>query len=450
MAVTAFRKVLIANRGAVAARVIRALDALGMRSVAIYSEADAAAPYLAAAGEAVCVGPAPARESYLDGRRIVAAAKACGADAVHPGYGFLSENAGFARSVEAAGMSFIGPSPHWIDTMGHKTGARTLMQAHGMPVAAGSGLIDAGTDIAAVARGVGFPVLVKPAAGGGGIGMIVAADEAGLLKAVDRARSMAARSFGNAQIYLERYLSRPRHIEFQVLGDRHGAVRHLFERDCSLQRRHQKVVEEAPAPALPRKPLDEMADVVTRILAGIGYDNLGTIEMLRGQDGTFSFLEMNTRLQVEHAVTEMVTGIDLVQAQIRSAMGERLADILPDVIPLTGHAVEARIYAEDPATFMPSPGRLDRFRPCPTDSGLRVETGYAEGGEVTPFYDPMLAKVIAHGPTRDEALGRLASALDSFEVAGVKTNIPFVLRALAHDGFRQGSVHTGLATEIAA
>ncbi|WP_375460047.1 acetyl/propionyl/methylcrotonyl-CoA carboxylase subunit alpha [uncultured Enterovirga sp.] len=445
-----FDKVLVANRGAAAARVIRALNELGIASVAIYSEADSGAPYLAAASEAHCVGPPPARESYLDQARILAVAAATGAGAIHPGYGFLSENAAFARGVEAAGLVFIGPSPRWIEAMGEKTEARALMGRHGLPVAAGSGLLDPSTDVEAAARAIGFPVLVKPAAGGGGIGMIVARDEAGLGKAVARARSMATRSFGNGHLYLERYLDRPRHIEFQVLGDRHGAVRHLFERDCSLQRRHQKVVEEAPAPGLTRTELDGMAETVTRVLAAIGYDNIGTVEMLRAEEGGFAFLEMNTRLQVEHAVTEMVTGLDLVKGQIRSAAGEVLADILPAEIRLDGHAVEARIYAEDPDTFMPSPGPLRRFRLCEPVQGIRVETGYAEGGEVTPFYDPMLAKVIAHAPTRAEALDRLADALAAIEIEGVRTNISFCLKALRHAGFRQGAVHTGLAGEIAA
>ena len=444
-----FHKVLVANRGAAASRIIRALGELDIASVAIFSEADAKAPYLQAATQAFGIGAPPARESYLRADKIIAIARESGADAIHPGYGFLSENAAFARAVADAGMTFIGPSPRWIEAMGHKTEARDLMRRHGMPVAAGSELLHEGGDIAAVARQIGYPVLVKPALGGGGIGMIVAQDEASLSRGVERARSLATRSFGNGQVYLERYLARPRHIEFQLLADRYGTARHLFERDCSLQRRHQKVVEEAPAPALPRDPLRAIADVATGILAELGYDNIGTVEMLRADDGSFSFLEMNTRLQVEHAVTEMVTGIDIVKAQIRLAAGTAISDVLPKTIALDGHAVEARIYAEDPQSFMPSPGRLEHFRPCSPKPGLRVETGYAAGCEVTPFYDPMLAKVIAHGATRDEALDTLATALADFEVQGVKTNIPFILRALRHGPFRAGAIHTGLATEIA-
>ena len=316
-------------------------------------------------------------------------------------------------------------------------------------MAAGSAVLgDDPAQAAAAAEAIGYPVLVKPAGGGGGIGMLAAADPAALHRAMERARSAASRSFGDAAIYLERLLERPRHIEFQVLGDRHGAVRALFERDCSVQRRHQKVLEESPAPGVPRAELDAMAALVAGVLQDLGYDNIGTVEMLRAADGGFSFLEVNTRLQVEHAVTEMVTGVDLVAAMIRSAAGERLADILPGTVAQTGHAVEARVCAEDPKTFLPSPGPLTRFRPPAERAGLRVETGYAEGAVVTPFYDPLLAKVIAHAPTRDAALDGLAEALAGFEVAGVKTNLPFLQRVIGDGAFRAGVVHTGLAGEL--
>ncbi len=445
-----FGTVLVANRGAVARRVIRACRALGVRSVAVYSEADAGLPYLAEADEAHLVGPAPPRESYLDPDRLLRLAAERGVDAVHPGYGFLSENAGFAARVAAAGMVFIGPGAALIGQMGEKTRARALMAGRGLPVAAGSAVLgDDPATAAAAAEAIGYPVLVKPAGGGGGIGMLAAADPAALQRAVERARSAAARSFGNAAIYLERLLERPRHIEFQVLGDRHGAVRALFERDCSVQRRHQKVLEESPAPGVPRAELDAMAAKVAGVLQDLGYDNIGTVEMLRAADGTFSFLEVNTRLQVEHAVTEMVTGVDLVAAMIRSAAGERLGAILPEVVALDGHAVEARVYAEDPKTFFPSTGPLTRFRPPGERAGLRVETGYAEGAVVTPFYDPLLAKVIVHAPTRDAALDGLAEALAGFEVAGVKTNLPFLQRVIGDGAFRTGAVHTGLVGEVA-
>jgi acetyl-CoA carboxylase biotin carboxylase subunit len=440
------RRVLIANRGAVAARVIRAVHALGLCAIAVYSDADRDLPYLAAADEALRLGPPPPRESYLDQDRLLAVARAAGADAVHPGYGFLSENAGFARRVIAAGMIFIGPSPALIDMMGEKTQARALMGARGLPLARGSGVLADGDAAVAAAAEIGFPVLVKPAGGGGGIGMLAAHDEAGLRTAVERARTMAARSFGDGAVYLEKLIERPRHVEFQMLGDRHGGILSLFERDCSVQRRHQKVIEEAPAPGLSRFVVEGLASRVAAVLADLHYDSIGTVEMLLGADGAFSFLEMNTRLQVEHAVTEMVTGVDLVAAQIRVADGARVGDVVGDVT-LNGHAIEARVYAEDPRTFYPSPGVLRRFAPPAARADLRVETGYAEGCTVTPFYDPMLAKVIAHAPTRDAAIGVLGEALAGFAIEGVKTNIPFVQRMLADPAFRAGDVHTGLATQ---
>lgn len=442
-----FRKVLVANRSAVAARVIRTLNRMGIASVAVYSEADAGAPYLASASEAHCIGPPAARESYLDGAKIVELANARGVDAIHPGYGFLSENAAFARQVQQAGIAFIGPRGDLIDLMGHKTRARELMARYGMPMNRGSGVLPADVDaIVEAAERIGFPVLVKPAAGGGGIGMIAARDAKQLAAAVTQAQSMAARAFGNGELYLERLIERPRHIEIQLLGDRAGHVRHIHERDCSVQRRHQKVIEEAPAPGIARGAIAALADRVAGMMAEIGYDNIGTVEMLMGADGTFHFLEMNTRLQVEHGVTEEITGIDLVEAQIRAAAGERLEAILPSAVEMAGHAVQARVYAEDPVRFFPSPGPLKTFR-APEADNVRVETGYAQGGVVTPFYDPLLAKVIARGPTRAEAIARLDAALGAFVIEGLKTNIPALLRTLRHDPFRAGDVHTGLFPE---
>ncbi len=445
-----FNKVVVANRGAVAARVLRALAEMGIRSVAVYSEADAGAPYLEMAGETFAIGPAAPWESYLNEDAHLEVIRKSRADALHPGYGFLSENAGFAQKVTDAGARFIGPSPRWIDAMGHKTRARELAASHGMPVARGSGVLPADPDgVLAAAREIGFPVLVKPAGGGGGIGMLPAQDEAELVAAVERSRSMAARGFGNAEVYLERLVERPRHVEFQVLGDQHGAAAHLFERDCSTQRRNQKVIEEAPAPGIAREKAVAMADQVAKIMREIGYDNIGTVEMLMGADGAFSFLEMNTRLQVEHGVTEEVTGVDLVRAQIRSAAGEKLADMLPARIEVKGHAIQARVYAEDPKNFFPSPGKLKVFRP-PLGGNVRVETGYAEGREVTPHYDPMIAKVIAHAATREEAIAKLAEALEAFEIQGVKHNIPAVLAVLRSEPFRAGRVHTGIIPEVLA
>jgi acetyl-CoA carboxylase biotin carboxylase subunit len=443
-----FNKVIVANRGAVAARVLRALNEMRIHSVAVYSEADAGAPYLAMASETYAIGPAPARESYLNHDVIVDVARRARADGLHPGYGFLSENPEFAQRVIDAGVCFIGPSPKWIAAMGHKTKARELAASHGMPMSQGSEVLPADSDaIVAAARKIGFPVLVKPAGGGGGIGMLPAKNETELVGAVERSRSMASRGFGNAEVYLERLLEKPRHIEFQVLADRHGNAMHLYERDCSVQRRNQKVIEEAPAPAVSRNELERVADNVARIMRELGYDNIGTVEMLRGADGSFNFLEMNTRLQVEHGVTEEVTGVDLVHAQIRSAAGEPLSAIVPGEIELRGYAIQARVYAEDPKNFFPSPGRLAVFRP-PVDQRVRVETGYAEGRDVTPHYDPLLAKVIVHAETREAAIERLASALESFEIQGVKNNIPAVLAILRSDQFRAGEVHTGLIPEV--
>jgi acetyl-CoA carboxylase biotin carboxylase subunit len=443
-----FNKVMVANRGAVAARVLRALRSLGIRSVAVYSEADADAPYLEQADEAYLLGPAPARQSYMNVESIVRVLRHTGADGLHPGYGFLSENAEFARRVESAGCRFIGPAPHWLDAMGHKTRARDLAQQHGLPVGRGSPVLSAGSaDLMEHAASVGFPLLVKPAGGGGGIGMIVARQPGEVVPAVERASSLALRGFGNADVFFERYLDRPRHIEFQLLGDQHGVVRHLFDRDCSVQRRHQKVIEEAPAPMTDRRAVEATAEQLAGVFGTLGYDNLGTVEMLMGGDGTFHFLEMNTRLQVEHGVTEEVTGVDLVAAQIRAAAGERLSDILPDRLTTGGHAIQARIYAEDPKRFLPSPGRLIRFRP-PRGSGIRIESGTSEGAHISTHYDPMLAKVIAHASTRMQAIAKLREALQAFEIEGVKTNLPVLDLVLGSEAFACGAVHTGLLAEL--
>jgi len=444
-----FRKVLVANRGTAAIRIIRALDALGIAAVAVYSDADRDLPYLVRASEAHPIGPGPARDSYLDQEKLLEIAHRSGADAVHPGYGFLAENAAFAHRVRDAGLAFIGPSPRHIETMGEKTAARALVAREGMPLARGSAMLGEDATVAErAASEIGYPVLIKPAAGGGGIGMIAARDAAELHKGLDRARSLALRSFGRAEVYLEKLIDRPRHIEIQILADQHGAVRHLFERDCSLQRRHQKIVEEAIAPGITRTEIEAIAARTVAVLQALGYDNIGTVELLRGADGAFSFLEVNTRLQVEHAVTEMLLGVDLVAAQIRAAAGEHLDDILPATLAPRGHVIEARVYAEDPKTFFPSPGLLTRFRPPAESQHLRVDTGYAEGCTVTPFYDPMLAKVIAFAPDRSTAITRLAEALSTFEIEGPKSNIPFLLQALADQRFRAGAVHTGLVAEI--
>jgi len=438
------KRVIVANRGAVARRVIRALRGLGIESVAVYSEADRDLPYLSEADLAVPIGASPAAQSYLNQETLLRVARECDADALHPGYGFLSENAAFADAVEQAGLVFVGPSPRWIRMLGHKTQARDAMRALGMPMAPSSAVL--GDDLAALRRAaedLGYPVLIKPASGGGGIGMLALEGPQDAEAQWARARQIAERSFGGSDLYLEKLLRDPRHVEFQFLADRHGQVRCLYERDCSIQRRHQKVLEEAPAPALPRAAVEAMGARLEAMLAGMGYDVIGTVEMLYTPDSGFSFLEINTRLQVEHAVTEAVTGVDLVTAQLRLAAGERMQDVLPAVPPLNGHAIEARVYAEDPVRFLPSPGPLRVFQP-PEMPGVRIETGYAEGCRVSSHYDPMLAKVIAHAATREAALDLLAAALVQFRVEGVKTNIPFVRRVLEDPVFRAGQVSTGL------
>lgn len=443
-----FESILIANRGAVAARIIRACKALGVRSIAVYSEADAANPYLAEADEAHEIGPGPAASSYLDQERLLAVAAQAKAEAVHPGYGFLSENADFADKVIAAGLHFVGPSPRFIRAMGHKTRARDLAASYGLPVAPGTQVVgDSADALKEAARAIGYPLMVKPAGGGGGIGMLPVHDEAQLEAAVERSRSMAQRGFANAEIYLERLMRAPRHIEFQVVGDRQGNVRHVFERDCSAQRRNQKIIEEAVAPGVPRETIEALGTKIAEVLTKIGYDNIGTVEMLMDADGTFSFLEMNTRLQVEHGVTEEVTGVDLVTSQIRLAAGEPLDAVVPTAPAVSGHAVQARVYAEDPKRFLPSPGKLTAFTP---PKGIRVETGYGEGCPISTFYDPLVAKVIAHGPTRADAIARLSGALDQFVIEGVKTNIPALQSILKSQAFHDGQVHTGLVAEVLA
>lgn len=445
-----FRKVVVANRGAVAARVIRCLRSMGIASVAVYSDADEELPYLAEADQVFPIGAGAPRESYLNTAKLLAVLRESGADAVHPGYGFLSENANFASAVGDAGATFIGPSARFIADLGHKTRARETLAEFGIPMSPSSGLLPANLSAATeAAASIGYPVIVKPASGGGGIGMAVADCPAALRAAVDRAQSIALRSFGNPEIYLERYISQPRHIEFQLLADRKGNVRHIFERDCSVQRRYQKVIEEAPAPGIDGGLLLDAAQRIAQSMQRLGYDGIGTVETLYESGRDFAFLEVNTRLQVEHAVTEEITGLDLVRSQIQLAAGMRLADVLPLEIPRRGVAIQARIYAEDPLRFLPSPGRLDVFR-LPAVEGIRIESGYAEGNTVTPFYDPLIAKIISWGSCRSEAIVRLDAALASTEIRGVKTNIPFVRAMLRFPPYLKGVLHTGLADELVA
>ena len=444
-----FTKILIANRGEIACRVARTARRLGIATVAVYSDADASAAHVAACDEAYRIGPSPPRESYLNGARILEVARASGAQAIHPGYGFLSENEAFARACAEAGAVFIGPPPSAIAAMGSKSAAKAIMGKAGVPLVPGYHGDDQDPALLAKeAARIGFPVLIKATAGGGGKGMRIVQKSAEFDAALASCKREARSAFGDDAVLIERYVQRPRHIEIQVFADAHGNCVSLFERDCSVQRRHQKVIEEAPAPGVARDRVEGLAAEVAAVLARLGYDNIGTVEMLLGADGGFTFLEMNTRLQVEHGVTEMILDVDLVGAMIRIAGGARVADVLPRAIAIRGHAIQARIYAEDPKTHFPSPGTLTRFRPPPATPSLRVETGFAEGMAVTPHYDPMVAKIIAHAPTRGQAIAALDEALRGFEIAGIKTNIPFLHRVLASDAFVRGDVHTDLAQEL--
>ncbi|MGH7299626.1 MAG: acetyl-CoA carboxylase biotin carboxylase subunit [Candidatus Rokuibacteriota bacterium] len=440
------QSVLIANRGEIARRVIRACKALGIRSVAVYSEADAGWPHVSDADEAVAIGPAPARESYLDVERILDAARGTKAQAVHPGYGFLSENWRFAQACEAAGLIFVGPSWRVIQRMGDKVGARGLMAAAGVPVVPGSDGPVASVEAAQeVAGRIGYPVMIKAAAGGGGIGMMRVKDEAGLATAFASAQRRAQSAFGSGALFVERFLDFSRHLEVQVFGDGTGRVLHLHERECSIQRRHQKLVEESPAPNLPAPLKARLTEAAVAGARAVGYVNAGTMEFIvRGDE--FYFLEMNTRLQVEHPVTEEVTGLDLVQAQLRVASGEPLPWTQEQVVQ-RGASIECRVYAEDPArSFTPSPGRLTRLA-LPEGPGVRLECGVVEGVEVSVHYDPLLAKLIATGRTRDEAIARMSAALDGFVIEGVKTVIPFQQRVMRSPAFRAGAVHTQMVEQ---
>ena len=438
-----FDKLLIANRGEIACRVMRTARAMGIATVAVHSEADAGALHVALADQALPIGPAPAAESYLRGDAIVAAARASGASAVHPGYGFLAENAGFARACAAAGITFVGPAPETIEAMGDKAAAKALMEKAGVPVVPGHRGGQGDRALAAAAGKVGYPLLIKPAAGGGGTGMRVVEAPGEFGAALAGARREAAAAFGDDRVLLERYLDRPRHVEVQVFGDSHGNVVHLFERDCSVQRRHQKVIEEAPAPGLAAGVRAALLDAAVAAARAVGYVGAGTVEFLLDGDDRFYFLEMNTRLQVEHPVTEMITGLDLVEWQLRVAAGEPLP-CAKDDIAADGHAIEARLYAEDPGRgFLPSTGTVYRFRAGSSDANTRFETGLAEGGAVGPHYDPMIAKLIVRGGDRDEAIVRLRQGLGELQIAGVANNAAFLAAIAAHPAFAAGAVDTG-------
>ncbi|HEX8696465.1 MAG TPA: acetyl-CoA carboxylase biotin carboxylase subunit [Longimicrobium sp.] len=436
-----FRKVLIANRGEIALRVIRACRELGIRTVAVYSEADRESLHVRFADEDVCIGPPPARESYLNIPRILAAAEITGADAIHPGYGFLAENAEFSEICEVSGLTFIGPTPQQIRVMGDKATARRTMRENGVPIVPGTDAIADPDEALAEARQIGFPVLIKASAGGGGKGMRVAATPEEFERQYSMARNEAAAAFGDDSVYIEKYLARPRHIEFQILGDSHGRVVHLGERDCSIQRRHQKLIEEAPSPALTPELRHEMGEAAVRGAAAIQYVGAGTIEMLLNEDKSFYFMEMNTRIQVEHPVTEMCTGFDLVKEQVRAAAGLPLS--IPEwEIVLRGHAIECRINAEDPArSFAPSPGTVTTFH-LPGGPGVRVDTHVYAGYRVPQHYDSLLAKLIVHASTREEAIARMKRSLAETVIEGVHTTVPFLQAVMDHPDFVAGEVDT--------
>ncbi|RBQ15387.1 biotin carboxylase [Spongiactinospora rosea] len=440
-----FESVLVANRGEIARRIVRTVRRMGLRAVAVYSEADADLPYVHEADDAVPLGLADPRQSYLDAAKVLEAARTSGAQAVHPGYGFLSERTDFARDVVAAGLTWIGPSPEAIERMGDKINARNLMEQAGVPVASGTRtpVTDAEQAVAAAAE-IGYPVMVKTAGGGGGIGMGVARDEKGLVKAFEAAARAAARSGGDPAILLERYIERARHVEVQILGLADGRVVAVGERDCSVQRRHQKVVEESPSPGITEDLRERMLKAAVRAGEAVGYRGAGTVECLvDAEKQDFVFLEMNTRLQVEHPVTELVTGIDLVEAQLRIAAGEPVGPI-PEP---RGHAVEFRVYAEDPKRFLPGPGKIDVWEE-PAGEGVRVDSGYTAGNTVTPFYDPLLAKLCVYGETRAEALDRARRAIAGFTVTGPKNNLPFCAELLDRPEFAGGDYDTGLVSRM--
>ncbi len=447
-----FKRILIANRGEIACRIIKTARRLGIETVAVYSEADKDALHVEMADEAVPIGPAPAAQSYLVIETIVAACRATGAEAVHPGYGFLSERAAFAQALLEAGIVFIGPNPKAIAAMGDKIESKKAAAKAKLSTVPGHlGVVRDEKHAVKIAQEIGFPVMIKASAGGGGKGMRIAHSKAAVAEGFARARSEAGSSFGDDRVFIEKFIADPRHIEIQVLGDKHGNVIHLGERECSIQRRNQKVIEEAPSPLLDADTRREMGAQAVALARAVGYDSAGTVEFVVGQDKSFYFLEMNTRLQVEHPVTELVTGIDLVEQMIRVAAGEKLA-LKQDDVALAGWAVESRVYAEDPdRNFLPSIGRLARYRP-PAESRangitVRNDTGVYEGGEISVHYDPMIAKLVTHAPTRAGAIAAQADALDAFAIDGVRHNIPFLAAVMAHPRWRAGKLSTGFIAE---
>ena len=441
-----FQRVLVANRGEIAVRIMRTCQRLGIATHAVYSDADANALHVRTADGATHLGPAPVAQSYLNIEAVLDAAQAAGCDAVHPGYGLLSENPNFSRACEARGLTFVGPSGDHIDLMGHKNQARAAMEAQAFPLIPGTKGNLSDDDLEGSAAQVGYPLIVKASRGGGGIGMAIITGPDELARAVKRARSQAGRAFGSDDLYFERQVIGARHIEIQILADNHGVVRHLGERDCSVQRRHQKVIEESPGPAVNPQLRERLTSRAVQAIQGLGYRNAGTVECLVAPIGDFYFLEMNTRLQVEHPITEMVTGLDLVEWQLRIAAGEPL-DLPAGIATPNGHAIEARIYAEDPETLLPSPGKIEHLR-FPEGEGIRVDTGIESGDEVTPYYDPMIAKLIVHAADRPAALARLSDALAGVEIQGIKHNTPYLQRLIADPSFRAGDYNVRFAEEM--
>ena len=434
-----FDKILIANRGEIALRVLRACREMGIKTVTVYSQADAEAKYVKLSDEAVCIGPPPSNLSYLNIPAIISAAEVTDAQAIHPGYGFLSENADFAERVEKSGFTFIGPKAETIRLMGDKVSAKAAMKKAGVPCVPGSdgALSENANDIKNIAKKIGYPVIVKAAGGGGGRGMRVVHTEAALLNSVAMTKAEAEAAFGNATVYMEKFLEKPRHVEFQVMSDQHGNAVHLWDRDCSLQRRHQKIIEEAPAPGVPTRLRDKMGQRCADACKKIGYRGAGTFEFLY-ENGEFFFIEMNTRLQVEHTVTEMITGLDLVQEQIKIAYGEKL-NRKQRHIQLNGHAIECRINAEDPYNFMPSPGTISRFH-LPGGPGVRMDTHAFGGYNVPSHYDSMIGKLICYGATREQAIARMQIALSEILIEGIKTNVPLHRDLMEDLAFKEGGV----------
>ncbi|ACO34308.1 MULTISPECIES: acetyl-CoA carboxylase biotin carboxylase subunit [Acidobacterium] len=437
-----FRKVLIANRGEIALRVINACKEMGIRTVAIYSEADRHSLHVRFADEAICIGPPRSAESYLNVPAVISAAEIADVDAIHPGYGLLSENANFAEVCRASNIKFIGPPPEVTRLMGEKEKARQAMKKAKVPILPGSdGIIASEDEALEWAKSVGYPVILKAKAGGGGRGMRVIRSAAELPALYQAASTEAANAFGNGELYMEKFIERPRHIEFQVLADEHGNVMSLGERECSIQRRHQKLIEEAPSLQVTPKMREEIGKTLKKSLEAVGYQNAGTVEFLMDEDGKLYFIEMNTRIQVEHPVTEMVTGIDLVKAQLRIASGEKLSSIVPEPVVIRGHAIECRINAEHPEKFTPSAGKITAFN-VPGGNGVRVDTAQYAEGVVPPYYDSLIAKLITHGKDREEAMNRMQRALEMFVVQGIHTTIPLHQRIFADEEFRKGEFDT--------